>query len=86
MYTFILWGDYMILRLIKRTKIYDFRLPENLNGNFWITDMDGLGNTRNLVSVEPHDGELYLKSNFETKIVSNKTEIDSIVLREHIKK
>lgn len=83
MYTFILWGDYMILRLIKRTKIYDFRLPENLNGNFWITDMDGLGNTRNLVSVEPHDGELYLKSNFETKIVSNKTEIDSIVLREH---
>lgn len=73
----------MILRLIKRTKIYNFRLPDNLNGIFWITDTDGLGNTRNLVSVEPHDGDLYLKSNFETKIIANKTVIDSIALREH---
>ena len=73
----------MIVRLIKRTKIYNFTLPNTVTGNYWITDIDGLGNTRNLISVEERDGLWYLKSNFETKIVFNNKEIDSIILKEY---
>ncbi len=73
----------MIVRLIKRTKIYNFRLPKTITGAYWITDMDGLGNIRNLVSIEETDGLLLLKSNFETKIVANNKELDSVPLKEH---
>ena len=73
----------MIVRLIKRTKIYNFTLPSKISGNYWITDIDGLGNTRNLINVEEKDGLWYLKSNFETKIVINNKEIDATVLREY---
>ena len=59
----------MIIRLIKRTKIYNFHLPTTVQGNYWITDLDNLGNVRNLVNVEEDDGAWRLKSNFETKIV-----------------
>ena len=45
----------MIVRLIKRTKIYNFPLPTTISGTFWITDMDGLGNTKNLISIEAKD-------------------------------
>lgn len=73
----------MIVRLIKRTKIYNFTLPTTVAGNFWITDIDGLGNNRNLINIEERDGLWYLKSNFETKIVFNNKEIDSIALKEY---
>ena len=42
----------MIVRLIKKTKIYNFTLPTKIAGNYWITDNDYLGNTRNLINVE----------------------------------
>ena len=73
----------MIVRLIKRTKIYNFKVPETITGNYYITDIDGLGNSRNLVNVEENDGVFYLKSTFDTKIVVNNKEIDSVVLKEH---
>lgn len=73
----------MIVRLIKRTKIYNFTLPNTISGTYWITDIDGLGNTRNLISVEEKEGLWYLKSNFETKVVSNNKEIDSVILKEY---
>ena len=73
----------MIIRLIKRTKIYNYKLPETLTGNFWISDIDGLGNNRNLVSIEDDNGILHLKSNFDVKIVVNNKELDSVVLKEH---
>ena len=73
----------MIIRLIKRTKIYNFHLPTTVQGNYWITDLDNLGNVRNLVNVEEDDGAWRLKSNFETKIVVNNQELDSVILREY---
>jgi len=73
----------MIVRLIKRTKIYNFTLPPTITGNYWITDIDGLGNTRNLINIEEKGGMWYLKSNFETKIVINNKEIDATALREY---
>lgn len=73
----------MIIRLIKRTKIYNFHLPTTVQGNYWITDLDNLGNVRNLVNVEEDNGAWRLKSNFETKIVVNNQELDSVILREY---
>ncbi|MBP3800007.1 MAG: type VII secretion protein EssC [Bacilli bacterium] len=73
----------MIIRLIKRTKIYNFHLPTTVEGNYWITDLDNSGNVRNLINVEEDDGNWRLNSNFDTKIVVNNKEIDSVILKEY---
>ena len=73
----------MILRLIKRTKIYNFSLPTKVAGNYWITDDDRSGNNRNLINVEAENDKWKIKSDFETKIMSGNQEIDSAYLIEN---
>ena len=73
----------MIVRLIKKTKIYNFTLPQKASGNYWITDNDYLGNNRNLINVEESEGNWRIKSDFETKIMSGDKEIDSAILKEY---
>jgi len=70
----------MIVRLIKKKRIYNFSLPTKIEGNYWITDNDYLGNTRNLINVEEHNGKWKIKSDFETKIMSGKEEVESAIL------
>ena len=73
----------MIVRLIKKKRIYNFSLPTKIEGNYWITDNDYLGNTRNLINVEEYNGEWKIKSDFETKIMNGDHEIDSAILQEY---
>ena len=73
----------MIVRLIKKTKIHNFTLPTEISGNYWITDNDYLGNTRNLINVEEYEGQWKIKSDFETKIMSGENEIESAILKEY---
>ena len=73
----------MIVRLIKKTKIYNFTLPTKIAGNYWITDNDYLGNTRNLINVEEFEGHWKIKSDFETKIMLGENEIESAILNEY---
>ena len=73
----------MIVRLIKKTKIYNFTLPNEISGNYWITDNDYLGNVRNLINVEEYEGQWKIKSDFETKIMSGENEVESAILREY---
>ena len=73
----------MIIRLIKRTKIYNFSLPTKVAGNYWVTDDDRSGNNRNLINVEAENGKWKIKSDFETKIMSGNQEIDSAYLTEN---
>ena len=73
----------MIVRLIKKTKIYHFTLPNEISGNYWITDNDYLGNVRNLINVEEYEGQWKIKSDFETKIMSGENEVESAILREY---
>ncbi len=73
----------MIVRLIKKSKIYNFTLPTKVAGNYWITDNDYLGNTRNLINVEAENGNWKIKSDFETKIMSGENEISSAILKEY---
>ena len=74
---------FVIIRLIKRTKIYNFSLPSKVSGNYWITDDDHLGNVRNLINVEAEDGMWKIKSDFETKIMSGNEEIESAYLKDY---
>ena len=73
----------MIVRLIKKKKIYNFILPNEISGNYWITDNDYLGNVRNLINVAEEDGKWKIKSDFETKIMSGENEIDSAYLSDY---
>ncbi len=73
----------MIVRLIKKRKIYNFELPTKVAGNYWITDNDYLGNTRNLINVVEENGEWRIKSDFETKIMAGEKEIESAVLKDY---
>ena len=73
----------MIVRLIKKTKIYNFTLPTKVSGNYWITDTDYLGNSRNLINVEEENGHWKIKSDFETKIMSGNNVVDSAILKDY---
>ncbi len=73
----------MIVRLIKKKKIYNFSLPSEVSGNYWITDNDYFGNVRNLINVEEYNGEWKIKSDFETKIMSGDQEIESAILKDY---
>ena len=73
----------MIVRLIKKRKIYNFTLPNKISGNYWITDNDYLGNVRNLINVEADNDRWKIKSDFETKIMSGEVEIDSAYLKDY---
>ncbi|WP_304443127.1 FHA domain-containing protein, partial [uncultured Clostridium sp.] len=73
----------MIIRLIKKTKIYNFSLPTKISGNYWIKDDDRNGNERNLINVEASDGRWKIKSDFETKIMSGNKELESAYLKEY---
>ena len=73
----------MIVRLIKKKKIYNFTLPTKISGNYWITDNDYLGNVRNLINVEEEDGKWKIKSDFETKIMSGEVEVESAYLKDY---
>ena len=73
----------MIIRLIKKKKIYNFSLPDKIEGNYWITDYDYLGNTRNLINVEEYNGHWKIKSDFETRIMSGEKELESAILKDY---
>ena len=73
----------MIVRLIKKKKIYNFSLPSEISGNYWITDNDYFGNVRNLINVEEYNGEWKIKSDFETKIMSGDKEVESAILKDY---
>ena len=73
----------MIVRLIKKKKIYNFTLPTKVAGNYWITDNDYLGNVRNLINVEEDNGRWKIKSDFETKIMSGEMEVESAYLKDY---
>lgn len=73
----------MIVRLIKKTKMYNYYLPTKVAGNYWITDSDRPDSSKNLINVEAEDGKWKIKSDFETKIMSGNMEIESAYLKEN---
>ncbi len=73
----------MIVRLIKKSRIYNFFLPTTVAGSYWLKDDDRTGNDRNLINIEAEDGKWKIKSDFETKIMSGNQEVESAYLTEY---
>ena len=66
-------------------KITTTILPEQISGNYWITD----DNANNLLNIIEEEGKWVLKSNTEIKIVKDfysaeKTSVKSLVLENNI--
>ena len=62
-------GEWMLVSLIKKDKIYSVTLPLAVNGTYWVCDTDKNGNERKLVSIEERDGSWVLKSNNYNKVI-----------------
>lgn len=72
----------MIISLIKNGEISNFVLPTKIFGNEWITDYkDGV--LRNLINIEAENGKWIVKSNFETKLISNEVVYEKGLLTEY---
>ena len=61
----------MRVSLIKKDKISNLLLPSTIKGNYWITDVDKLGNTKNLICIEASNNNWKLVGNEEVSILEN---------------
>lgn len=61
----------MRVSIIKDKKIQNTILPNNIVGNFWISDIDHNGIKRNLISIEADNGRWKLISNSEVYCINN---------------
>ena len=73
----------MKILLIKNNRLYSYMLPREVKDNFWITDIDGFDNIRNLINVEAKDGKWVLVSNYDTHIIDANKSYDSVTLSEY---
>ena len=61
----------MRVSLIKDKKIQDLILPNKIDGNYWITDLDSSGTRRNLISIEADINGWKLVANEEVYPLQN---------------
>lgn len=65
----------MIVNLIKSTQMFSLNLPVKVKGQYWITDIDKKGKSRNLISVEAVKGKWIVKSNSVAGIIDSSNNI-----------
>ena len=53
----------MIVNLIKKSQMFSLNLPEKVKGQYWLSDIDKKGNSRQVVGFEATDGQWVFKSN-----------------------
>ncbi len=70
----------MLIYLMHVDKIYTFKLPKKIQGNYVLSDYDSQGNKRSLVNVDAKDGKWYVSSNIDVKIQYNQKMVTSIEL------
>ncbi len=68
----------MIIYFINANKIYTYKLPLKIVGNYILNDYDSNGIKRNLVSVSVQDGSWIMHDNDEVKIISNNSYVSSM--------
>lgn len=73
----------MRVSLIKENKIKSILLPNTLQGNYWISDVDKNGNDHNLINIEASREGWKLISNSEVSIIQNNVYIESMILKEY---
>lgn len=71
----------MIVYFLEANKIYTFKLPLEVSGNYILSDYDSSGNKRSLVSVSARDGKWIIKDNDEVKIYYNQVYNSEVELK-----
>lgn len=71
----------MIINLIKSRQMFSLTLPHKVKGQYWVTDIDDNGLSRELISVEAVKGEWIVKSNKFVSILDaeNKPVINTVL-------
>ncbi len=73
----------MIVSLFRKNRHTTIHLPQRINGQYWLEDLDEKGNNIKIIGIEAIDNDWYIKSNKYTKIVnSSKEYISEIKLEE----
>lgn len=67
----------MIVNLIKPQQMFSLTLPHKVKGQYWLTDTDSNGETRQLISIEAVKGEWVVKSNKNVSILNAENEVVS---------
>ena len=74
----------MKISLLKDKKMVNFKLPNKIDGNVWITDIDDNENEKNIINVEAtKDGQWRLISNNDYYVMENGKRVSSLVLTEY---
>ena len=67
----------MLIYIIHADKYYSFSLPDEVSGNYVISDYDENGFSRNLVNVVAKDNKWVMNSNENVRIISNEQIINN---------
>lgn len=72
----------MIVNLIKSKQMFSLTLPNKIKGQYWLTDTDSKGHTRELISIEALNGAWVLKSNKRVFVLNaNNQPVENTVLQ-----
>lgn len=70
----------MKILILKNDKILEFKLPQKIFGDYWITDSDKEGHVTNIINVKEQEGNWVLSSNDNVKILKDGMYHNSLVL------
>lgn len=73
----------MLISLIKKNKIRNLILPNNIYGNYWVTDYISNNQEQNLINIEAFEGNWKLNSNQDVVILENNNEKNFVILQNY---
>ncbi len=74
----------MVINIFNEKQIFSMTLPKKTKGQFWLTDIDELGKSRRLISVEADNGQWVLKSNKLVSVLdANNNPVSAVALQLH---
>ena len=70
----------MLIYILHSDKIYTFRLPKEISGNYVLTDIDDEGHIRNLTNIKAIDNKWFIISNENAFISYGNQEVEQVEL------
>lgn len=74
----------MIVTLFTHQRMFGITLPEQVSGQYWISDLDGNGYLRRVVCAEGIQGQWQLQGSDALQLLGENGEVESVVLRPEI--
>ncbi len=75
----------MIVSLFRKNRHITIHLPQRINGQYWLEDLDEKGNNIKIIGIEAIDNDWYIKSNKYTKLVNSSKECISEIKLEELR-